>query len=27
MAVSDMQARDVPDSWFQRDYLPRLKAE
>ncbi|MDR3528389.1 MAG: outer membrane lipoprotein-sorting protein [Rhizomicrobium sp.] len=27
MAVSDMQAHDVPDSWFQRDYLPRLKAE
>ena len=27
MAVSDTQARDVPDSWFQRDYLPRLKAE
>jgi outer membrane lipoprotein-sorting protein len=27
MAVSDMQARDVPDSWFQRDYLPRLKVE
>lgn len=27
MAVSDMQAREVPDSWFQRDYLPRLKAE
>lgn len=27
MAVSDMQARDVPDSWFQRDYLPRLKID
>lgn len=27
MAISDMQSRDVPDSWFQRDYLPRLKID
>jgi len=27
MAVSDMQSRDVPDAWFQRDYLPRLKID
>ncbi|GAA0540777.1 outer membrane lipoprotein-sorting protein [Rhizomicrobium palustre] len=27
MAMSDMQARDVPDSWFQRDFLPRLKID
>lgn len=25
MAVSDMRAEDIPDSWFQRDFLPRLK--
>jgi len=27
MAMSDMQPRDVADSWFQRDYLPRLKID
>lgn len=27
MANSDMQAQAVPESWFQRDYLPRLKAD
>jgi len=27
MAISDMRAQDVPDSWFQRDFLPRLKIE
>jgi outer membrane lipoprotein-sorting protein len=24
---SDYQARDIPDAWFQRDYLPRLRLE
>jgi outer membrane lipoprotein-sorting protein len=27
MAVSDMRAQDVPESWFQRDFLPRLKID
>jgi hypothetical protein len=27
MAISDMRAQDVPDSWFQRDFLPRLKID
>lgn len=27
MSMSEMQAREVPDSWFQRDYLPRLKID
>jgi len=24
---SDLQFRDIPDSWFQRDYLPHFKAD
>lgn len=27
MVNTDMRPQDVPDSWFQRDYLPRLKAD
>jgi outer membrane lipoprotein-sorting protein len=27
MAVSDMRAQEIPDSWFQRDYLPRVKTD
>ena len=27
MAISDMRFQDVPDSWFQRDFLPRLKID
>lgn len=27
MAVSDMRFQDIPDSWFQRDFLPRLKID
>jgi outer membrane lipoprotein-sorting protein len=27
MSISDMRAQDVPESWFQRDYLPRLKLD
>lgn len=27
MAISDMRAQDVPESWFQRDFLPRLKID
>jgi outer membrane lipoprotein-sorting protein len=27
MGYGDAQFVDIPDSWFQRDYLPRLKAE
>jgi outer membrane lipoprotein-sorting protein len=27
MAVSDMRAQEIPDSWYQRDFLPRLKAD
>lgn len=27
MAISDMRAQDVPDAWFQRDFLPRLKID
>lgn len=27
MASSDMRAADIPDAWFQREYLPRLKDE
>ena len=27
MTNSDMKAQDIPDSWFQRDYLPRVKAD
>ena len=24
---SDYRFQEIPDSWFQRDFLPRLKAE
>ena len=27
MAISDMRSQEVPDSWFQRDFLPRLKID
>ncbi len=27
MTTSDMRAQDIPDAWFQREYLPRLKAD
>jgi len=27
MTNSDMRTEDIPDSWFHRDYLPRLKVE
>jgi len=27
MAISDMRAQEIPDSWFQRDFLPRLKID
>jgi len=27
MSISDMRAQEIPDSWFQRDYLPRVKAD
>ena len=27
MAISDMRTQEVPDSWFQRDFLPRLKID
>jgi len=27
VASSDMRAVDIPDAWFQRDYLPRLKID
>jgi outer membrane lipoprotein-sorting protein len=27
MAISDMRSQNVPDSWFQRDFLPRLKID
>jgi outer membrane lipoprotein-sorting protein len=27
MAISDMRYQSVPDSWFQRDFLPRLKID
>jgi len=27
LTFSDMQYRDIPDAWFQRDYLPQVKAE
>ncbi len=27
MGISDMRAQEVPDSWFQRDFLPRLKID
>jgi hypothetical protein len=27
MSNTDMRAQDVPESWFQRDFLPRLKID
>ena len=27
MSNSDMRAQEVPDAWFQREYLPRIKIE
>lgn len=27
MSVSDMRAQDIPDSWFQREFLPRLRVD
>jgi len=27
MAISEMRAQEIPDSWFQRDFLPRLKLD
>jgi len=27
MSGVDMRAQDIPDAWFQREYLPRLKVE
>jgi outer membrane lipoprotein-sorting protein len=27
MTDSDMRAQDIPDAWFQREYLPRLKVD
>ena len=27
MSNTDMRAQEVPDSWFQRDFLPRLKID
>lgn len=27
MAFSGWRARDIPETWFQRDYLPRLKTD
>lgn len=27
VASSDMRAQDIPDAWFQRDFLPRLKID
>ncbi|MGC9954326.1 MAG: outer membrane lipoprotein-sorting protein [Rhizomicrobium sp.] len=27
MSNADMRAQEIPDSWFQRDYLPRVKAD
>jgi outer membrane lipoprotein-sorting protein len=27
MTTSDMRAQDIPEAWFQRDYLPRLKVD
>ncbi len=27
MGISDMRAQEIPDSWFQRDFLPRLKVD
>ena len=27
MTNSNMKAQDIPDSWFQREYLPRVKVD
>jgi len=27
VAYGDMTFQDIPDAWFQRDYLPRLQAK
>jgi hypothetical protein len=27
MTTSDFSSQDIPDSWFQRDYLPRVSAQ
>ena len=27
MTTSDMRAQEIPDAWFQREYLPRLKVD
>jgi Outer membrane lipoprotein-sorting protein len=27
MSISDMRAQAIPDAWFQREYLPRVKAD
>ena len=27
IGYSDYRYQDIPDSWYQRDYLPRLKPE
>jgi outer membrane lipoprotein-sorting protein len=27
MSNTDMRAQDIPDAWFQREYLPRLKVD
>jgi outer membrane lipoprotein-sorting protein len=27
MGISDMRNQEIPDSWFQRDFLPRLKVD
>ena len=27
VTTSDMRAQEIPDSWFQRDFLPRLKID
>jgi hypothetical protein len=27
MRYADFTARDIPESWFQRDFLPRFQAE
>jgi hypothetical protein len=27
MTTSDYRLQEIPDAWFQRDFLPRLKAD
>jgi len=27
VAFSDYRFQDIPDAWFQRDYLPHLRAQ